>query len=343
MQVREFLAQLGKAPPAAVYLFCPSKAGKTPSYEPFLVEQAFKALTDQYVDPSLRDLSYASYFADETPPAEIVDNAQTVPFLSEKKVVLVRRAEEYMTRRSPGALSRYIASPSNHTILAFAADAVDRRKEFMKACEKDAVIVESPQLQEKDVILWARAAVEKRGKNIDASGVTALVHRAGLFLSDVNNAVNQVCDFTGSKQSITRADVEKACSEAGEEDVWAMVDAIAKADTGEALRIYHRLVEPGKNEIQLLATINWMVKSAYGVAAGGEAAASVKGFTAQKLDSLAKAVGKKGIIRFFGLCMETDMMLRSTGAKKSLPLELLIIKLCNSDTRSQARMKRMPA
>ena len=92
MKAQEFIGEIGAAPPALVYLFCPGKTGKArfATFEPKLAERAVEGLVNTYVDPSLKDFAYTAFYADEADPADIVVEAQTLPFLAERRVVLVR-------------------------------------------------------------------------------------------------------------------------------------------------------------------------------------------------------------------------------------------------------------
>ena len=92
--------------PALVYLFCPGKSprARDASFEPLLAEQAIESLVDANVDPGNRDFAYAAYYTDETPVGSIVMEAQTLPFLAERRVVFVRNAEKYNSEAGAGAM-----------------------------------------------------------------------------------------------------------------------------------------------------------------------------------------------------------------------------------------------
>ena len=114
MNVQEFMRAIGAMTPPAILLFCGGKAtprARDATFEPFLAEQAVDRVIETYVDPGLRDLAFTAYYADEAKPAEIVLEAKTVPFLAERRVVLVRGAERYNTDSGAGPLLSYLESP----------------------------------------------------------------------------------------------------------------------------------------------------------------------------------------------------------------------------------------
>jgi len=340
VNVTDFLERVDTLDPKPVYLFCPHKAprAREGTFEPVLALRAVDRLVARFIDPSLADLAYSSYHADETDPGEIVETAETLPFLAERRVILVRKAEAYegdtssngkgrSGRRPVDRLLAYLDRPCESTILLFVAERMDRRSKFYKACDKSGEIVECPELREHEALLWARREIESQGKQVQAAALTALIARTGTRLSDVENAIRLLVSYLGERETLEETDVVAACSDVHEENAWGLTDAIARSDTKEALRVLREIVQSGANEFQILGQITWLLRSAYGVAAGGEAGRQVKPFVAGKVRPLAEKLGLAKFRDAFALCTETDLLMRSTGVDRVLALELLVVKL----------------
>jgi len=326
------MESIGRTAPPRVVLFCPGKApfGRE-EWEPFLVDAAVKRIVDAYVDPSLQDMTYSVFYADETPAAEIADEARTFPFLAERRVIVVRNAERYSImsgeKGSPLApLVGYIEDPSETTLLVLVAPQVDRRKRFYKACEKGAVVVECPQLDEGAMRQWVCEEAAARKVKINADAVGELMDRAGNRLSDVQNALSLVINFVGVAGVIAEADVRAACADVAEETVWALTDAIAASDTQKALVLLHQLIALNKSPDEILGTINWLVENAY--RAMPETQVPVpKPFVANKVIKLGQALGLAKLKQAMALCTRTNFNMRETGVDRNLALEMLVIKL----------------
>lgn len=329
MEVQEFLKQIGQTDFQPVYLFGPHRAprARNATFEPVLADRAVDIMIDALVDPSMKDLCYTAFHGDETSAAEVVETANTLPFLAERRVVLVRNAESYDSESSGKAMLAYLESPCPSTVLIMVAGSVDKRSKFYKACAASGEVVECPQLKEHDVMLWARAEIGVHGKDIDAGAVKLLIDRTGTHLSDVQNAIHAVCNYVGDRSTITEADVMTACADTDEEEVWALTDAIAASDTAKAVSALREIIEPNKNEFQILGSINWLLKSAYAVAAGGDVRTKLNNFVARKVQPLADKLGREKFRDAFSLCIDTDILMRSTGVDRGLALELLVVKL----------------
>ncbi|NIA14675.1 MAG: DNA polymerase III subunit delta [Nitrospiraceae bacterium] len=338
MEVLEFIQSIGHEAPAPVILLCPAKRprAREATYEPFLAERAIDRLLETYIDPGMKDLTYAGFYADETPPGQIVMEAQTLPFLAERRVVLVRNTERYRTDSGAGAMLRYLASPSETTLLILVASQIDKRTKFYKLCDKAGLVVECPALREGEVAQWVRNEAKTKGKRIAPNAVREIVRRAGTHLGDVNNAINNVAAYVGDAPEINEEHVLAACADVAEEEIWSLTDAIAASRPDTALQALRRLVDLGKHEDELLGTINWLLKSAYAVAIAGSSRPALNPFVAKKVKPLADKLGVNKLRDAFALCTDTHFMIRSTGVDGVLALELLVVKLAAPIRRRQA-------
>jgi len=324
-----------------VLLFAPGKAPfqKEP-YEPVLAERAVDKIVEAYVEPSLKDLTYSVFYADETSVAQIVQEAQTLPFLAERRVIVVRNAERYNAmsgdkKSSLYPLIEYLDSPSDATLLLLIASKADKRKKFYKGCQKAGEIIECPQLTDAELAEWICGEVTRLEKQIERSAVDEVMHRAGDRLGDVLNAISLVAMYIDDQPKITLKDVIAACTDVAEESVWALTDAIAASDTKSALRILYQLFDLGKSPDEIMGLINWLLESAY--RASPDTAPMLKSnFVAQKALPLAQKLGVTKLAAAFALCTDTHFMIRSTGVDKMLALELLVVKLATPRKRRQA-------
>ncbi|MBI1319175.1 MAG: DNA polymerase III subunit delta [Candidatus Hydrogenedens sp.] len=327
------MRKIGSEPLPPVLVFAPGKAafGKEP-FEPALAEEAIAAIMAEYVDPSMRDLAYSAYNASDTAPAEIVAEANTLPFLVERRVMLVRGADRYFDmasdKKSPIApLLDYLASPNPATLLMFVAPGPDKRKKLYKAMAEADALVECPQLDDRALSAWIRHKAELQGKSIERGAVDELIGRAGSRLSDVGNALALVINFVGEGTAIKASDVHTACADVAEETVWALTDAIAQSDSKKAIEVLHQLLALGKAPDELLGTINWLLENAYRACPESRAGGVKSKFVENKVAPLSRKLGRAKMIEVLALCTRTHFMIRSTGVDHVLALEVLVMRL----------------
>jgi len=132
VDVKKFLSQVDRADPRSVYLFCPDKTGSSRrvNFEPVLAQRAEEAIVERLVDPTMRDMVYSAYYADETVAGEVVAMAETLPFLADRRVVAVHNAERYEPESAGKALHRYLEEPCESTTLILMANRIPRRQKL---------------------------------------------------------------------------------------------------------------------------------------------------------------------------------------------------------------------
>lgn len=331
MNVSEFFDQFDPTSPQPVYLFSPHKGprAKAATFEPKLAERAINQVVDALVDPSMKDMCFGSYHADESDPGEIASVAETLPFLTDRRVVVVLNAERYESASAAAPILNYLERPADTTVLLFVAAKVDKRSKFYKACVKVGEIVECGALPIKgpEIRLWVTERANELGKGIEPRAVQQLLERTGNTLGDLDNALNVVAAYIGERDTIKDEDVTAACADVAEEEIWALTDAIASSNTGKAVQVLRDIIGLGKSEFEIMGSINWLLKSAYTVALGSAAPRPLNDFAARKVRPLADKLGMEKLPAAFALCLDTDVMLRSTGVDRALAMELLVIKL----------------
>jgi DNA polymerase-3 subunit delta len=337
MLVSALLKQMADFNPPPVLLFCPGKSNpraREATFEPMLADQAVEQLTARFVEAGMRDMAYGAFYADETQAGSIVLEAQTLPFLTERRVLLVRNAEVYNTESKAGPLLHYLENPNETTLLLLVARTIDRRLKFFKACGKAGEIIECPEMEEREIADWIQTRVRERDKQIEEAAIAELLSRTGRHLNDVQNALEVVTTFVGQNDRIREDDVRAACADVAEEEVWTLTDAIAASDTATAVASLRKLTDLGKSPDEIMGMINWLLKMAYCSAVPGASSAPVAPFVAKKMAPLVKKLGVPKLRDAFTLTTDTHFMMRSTGVDANLALELLVIKLA---FRRQAR------
>jgi DNA polymerase III subunit delta len=342
VNVKDFIAGIGRKTPPPIILFTAGKApwGKE-DFEPYLADEAIEKMIKTHVDPGMQDLALTTFYADETDPGQVAEESRTLPFLVDRRVVLVRNANSYMAmateKRSPVLpLLDCLETPSESTILMVVAPNADKRKRLFKLFEKNGVVVECPQLDDRNLGEWIRAEVAKCNLTIDSTAVATLIDRVGGKLSDMKNALTLLASFTIGRSSIKEADVMAACADVAESTVWALTDALAQSNTTASLEALHELFAMNKHPDEILGTINWLLESAYRTHPDTQPAAP-KPFVANRVAPLAKKFSLQKLIDALALCTRTQFALRTTGANHHLLLEMLVIKLAVVNSSRQRR------
>ena len=312
-----------------------------------LVNDAVLALVTTLVGTGDRSLLVDEFTGADYELAAVVDAAQTLPFLTDRRIVVARHAGRFSKADDVAGLVAYLSDPlpsSELVVVWETAPGQDRLSpvpkklaEAIKASGGEIVATDAgtgraradwwaDQLKAAPVKLDARAANLVREQLADdVSGFTALVNRLVAVHGE------------GAKLGVD--EVEPYLGRAGSVPPWDLTDAIDKGDTAGALDKLHRMLGAGeRHPLQIMATLQGhhlrMLRLDGSGARNEQDAANrlgMKGstFPAKKALAQSKALGHAGVTRSVALLAEADVTLRGGGIAwpGDLVLEVLVARL----------------
>ena len=117
----DILKSLEKGDLAPFYLF----------YGPgeFRLERVLEKIRRDFIPESARDFNLEICYGGEMDPYEIINRAQTSPFMAKNRLLIIRRTEAYTTNQLDIFLP-YLENPVLSTCLIFIASKTDFKKKF---------------------------------------------------------------------------------------------------------------------------------------------------------------------------------------------------------------------
>src|SRR5947209_19266269 len=106
---------------ALTFLDKPGKPKRQPVYvlfgdEDFLKRRVLAALLPALVGESDPDLAVSTYTGDKAEFSTVRNELDTLPFLSERRIIVIDQADPFVTRNR-AALEKYVAAPSESGVL----------------------------------------------------------------------------------------------------------------------------------------------------------------------------------------------------------------------------------
>jgi DNA polymerase-3 subunit delta len=217
----------------------------------WLRESFVARLRDLAVPPEWRDMNSETVWADGTPEAEVADQAQTQPFGSPRRFLLVRGIEVYRGakaetgeegaavkpkkrgRAKPGesALVAYLASPSPGTMLAMTVERWDSRKkweddELFIAADKAGTVVACRRPHGEDLRKWVSVSAALLGVKMDPGAIRELIERVGDDTMLLNREMEKLACYAGKESEVTADDVVALTGETAEVNVFHFLDVL---------------------------------------------------------------------------------------------------------------------
>lgn len=220
--------------------------------EELLLEEAVDRLRQRLA--KVADLDYNLHVFDgETADVDdIVNSANTLPFMSERKLVVVKRADR-LDAAASGRLADYAEDPAEHTCLVLVAEKVDKRQRLFKVVDAAGGTHEYSPPKRGEYPARVVAMFGAKGKRIGIEGAEVLVEAVGRDLRRLAVEVGKVCAYVGDAGTLTREDVERVMSLTAPTSVWEYLDAIGTRDAREALRLLADLMDEGESPLGVWA------------------------------------------------------------------------------------------
>ncbi len=222
--------------------------------EPFLVDQAVKAIRAKVSLNGTEDFNYDNFSAHDTQASQVRDSVEQIPMMTERRLVLYKNVDT-LKENSWSQLLPILEHPVQSTCFVMVASKIDKRKKFFKLIGQKGVVVELKKPFENQVSTWIEYIAYLNEVKISREANSALQQLVGTNLSEINNEVIKIKTYVGTRNNIELSDVLDVVSKARIDNVFNLTDAIAKRDRAEALLCLANLLEHGQNEMGILALI----------------------------------------------------------------------------------------
>ncbi len=226
-------------------------------------------------DESLRDLNITVLDGRKTTLGEVQHAADAIPFLAEKRLVIVDGLLTRLASRKPkdsgddaapsgtakdflNGLIDYVPRLPETTRLVFVEfQPLSPRHQLVKLAEqqKGRTVIECRQPQAGELLRWIGDRAKKRGGSIEPGAAQRLAALIGGDLRRLDSEINKLITYVNAQRSITEKDVLLLVSDASTSSVFDLVDALGKRDGKRAAHELHHLLDQGENPLGLLAMI----------------------------------------------------------------------------------------
>lgn len=305
--------------------------------EGFLIDEAVKKIVSIIVEPSNRDFNLEFLRGGETSCEEIISKAQTLPFMGERRVVIVKGIDEI---KASGAerLMEYCSNPSPTTTLILTGHKIDARDKLHNTVSKNGVVVQFKPLYEKDTAGWVMRIVKEAGYRIDNDAKDYLISIVGNNLQRLKNELEKVFTYKGSNKDIKIDDIKLLVEDTKIESIFAFTDSIGSKDINKALRLLEKMIGQGEMPEKIISMITRqfrliLLTKVYRERGAAPSEIPVKaGFAPFLLEGYLKQAAKYTLIELkdsFYKVQMADVKIKSSDISKRMIIENLIFELCS--------------
>ncbi len=211
-------------------------------------------------------------------PEQLRSACETVPFLSEKRLVIVEgllerfgsgnRTGRKKSAKKSGQPEEYqaiadaVTQLPGFTELVILGSAVKSSNPLLRALAAAGEVRTFPRLRQDQLGQWINRRVKAAGGSISPEAVKLLIRFVGNDLWTMANEADKLTLYAGGRQ-IEEEDIRSVVSYAQEANVFAMVDAVMEFRGGVAQGLYQQLLRQGVTPAHLLVMLARQVRIIY--------------------------------------------------------------------------------
>lgn len=329
------MAKITKGQFAPIYLFLGT--------ESYLAESARQTLIQAVLSEDERDLNFGAYDMEETPVGVALDDAESVPFFGDKRLVIMDRPTFFTAEKNKQKvehdlvwLENYLQNPPDFTVLAFFApyEKLDERKKITKLLKKVATIVEVQTLSEKEVRHFIKDTIENEGYTMTPEAFELFIQLTDAKLSTAMSELPKLLLFSSDTKQITKPAVNELVAKSLEQNIFALVEYVLKRQTASALSLYQDLLlqkeDPIKinailmTQFRLLLQVKFLEKKGY---QQGDIAGMLKvhPYRVKLAIQQARKFSEKVLITAFEGLVDAEYRLKTGQGNKEMQFELFVL------------------
>lgn len=318
------------------YIFC--------GLDEELIKDGINKITKPFMDEGLGDLNFTKIDGMNTTMDDIMNACETMPFMSEKKVVLIYRANFLKDKAdSTGTkifneLKTYLKDMPEHTILIMYYLFSDKRETPKKnkklmGLDKITNIVHLDKLRKDKFNKKVEEIFKEKGNEIGKVELGYFCEKVQNNFDIIKREIEKLISYTNGR-AITRNDIDKLLPNKNEEDIFDLIDLISQRKIEKAIDIMNELLFRADQHMLIISSIESQFKKLYGIKMGlaeGKRVDDfvkelrVPAFVCEKLINLSSKFTTKQLEGLMRLCIESERRMKSTGVDKTMELELLLL------------------
>ena len=312
--------------------------------EEWIKNEALESLRAQILPPGLEQLNDLTL--EGVTAQQIIDAAETMPMMCEKRIVTIRDWAPLMAGKSKNEeaeaelIQKWLQNPPESCVTIFyMRSEPDGRKKAVAALKKKAAVVQFDFLTDSELPKWTGRRLKPLGKKMNASAVSTLAFMAGRDLTRLAGELDKLAAYTEDRNEISEADVRTIVSASLEYNVFELLNLLLAGKLGDAQTMTNSLLQNGQTPIGILAMLTRQLRQLAHMRLALDAGQTVD--TVQSLLKLhpyaakqsarqCKGLSASGLKALYEACVGLDYDIKSGKLRDSVALESLLIKITSA-------------
>ncbi|MBW1689531.1 MAG: DNA polymerase III subunit delta [Deltaproteobacteria bacterium] len=307
--------------------------------EEFRIELILDEIKTKLIPESAKDFNLETLYAEDVPAREVINRARLIPFMSPRRLLIVRGTEHY-SKGDRELFLAYLDDPVDSTCIIWVSRVTELKGPFYKRFQDSGRAVNFKKLTERQAYGWMHKRAEELGVHIDREAAAFLYQMVGSSLRDIYSELWKLSvRFPQSRIGVEQ--IKDLATFSRLFTVFELVDHLSHRDVSHALEVLNRLFETqGRDSKSVLGVLGMVARQirlisqakagkreARGKRAVVERLKPLPNFVIDKCIAQEKLWAEKELEYALTHLYDADGLIR-TGSKGDLILENLVVRLC---------------
>ena len=286
-----------------------------------------------------KQIAINKYDMETTSLSEVLEDACTIPFLEDIKILILRNPKFLEDKQAPNdskQFIKYLKNPLNTTVLIIDATnlQINQTNEITKALKNYAMIIDYSNTQEVEIQGWMKRTCGNHNIELRDSAIKLFLEYIDQDQARMVNELEKMMAYVGDNGVIDESVVKLLVTRDLSKEVYHLIEAIINRDLKKATEIYQTLSNQTKdvqgiitmisNEFKTLFTTLKLLKIGYNQhdiarmynISSGRAYYCIKNAKNFTIDSLANYIKKMA---------DLDYKIKSGKVDKNIGIQLILL------------------
>ncbi|MFH1017585.1 MAG: DNA polymerase III subunit delta [Pseudomonadota bacterium] len=297
--------------------------------DPFLRELELKEIRGTLFPNGPDRMNDLTLHARDMETADILDQANTLPMFSEKRLLVIRGIEK-LGEDDQTRWLKYVENPSPYAVIVGTAEKLDRRTRFFKAMDEKGCIRLLEEPRPRDLPAWVDRLAQKRDLKLSPDAKQALLEAVGTDLGSLDRHLEKLSLFVHPEKNVSAKEVAQLVYDIAGENLFAWTDQVVEGRVPDATATLNDLIRSGSPVLVLVSLLarhlRVLLRARDELAARTRAQdlphlLGVPPFTVRRYMDQAQRFTKGRLRSSLGELSKLDRELKSTGLSPSFLLE----------------------
>lgn len=255
------------------------------------------------------ELNSTIVYSESIEPSKIIDACNTLPFMSNKKIVVVKETEKKLATELAGLIKEYLKNPNSSTVLVLV------NGEDSCFSKLPIEVVDCNRLDAYTLTNYIKQKVKKSNKQIDDVAIKNLLEYTNFYLGKIENELDKILSM--NIDVVTTKEIESNVNKDLEYTAFELTDCISSRNYNKALKIIEDLMSDYKANKTILSLLKshfrrlMYVSLSKGTNKEIGDFLGVKEYAIDRARVVAKSFRKMTLIKINKLIDDTDFMIKS--------------------------------